>query len=189
MQAEGVAYVMRMALSPITTPDLEGPRYTVLRKRRDYEVRRYEPYLIAEVAMPPGASPAAGGPCCWRHPVTDIDFPLSNLPHEPCVHAAGTGFNDLAGYIFGGNNSRQSMEMTTPVLTTAGQGAVEPKMAFVMESQYTLDSLPVPRDSKVDLRQVEGGKVLAAGTFSGLPLDFEVMLLCSHTSAVVFDIV
>jgi hypothetical protein len=60
MQVEGIAHVMRMALSPLTTPNLEGPRYTVLQKRGDYEVRRYEPYLIAEVSMPAGSSPAAG---------------------------------------------------------------------------------------------------------------------------------
>ncbi len=86
---------------------------------------------------------------------------------------AGTGFNDLAGYIFGGNSQSKSMEMTTPVLTTAGQAGREAKMAFVMESKYDLESLPVPRDSRVERRRVEGGKLLAAGTFSGLPLDFE----------------
>jgi SOUL heme-binding protein len=39
------------------------------------QIRRYEPYMVAEVDMPQDAGPAAG-----------------------------EGFNDLAGYIFGGNN-------------------------------------------------------------------------------------
>jgi SOUL heme-binding protein len=39
------------------------------------QIRRYEPYMVAEVDMPRAAGPAAG-----------------------------EGFNDLAGYIFGGNN-------------------------------------------------------------------------------------
>ena len=63
---------------------------------------------------------------------------------------AGTGFNELANFIFGGNDKKQSMEMTTPVLTTAGQqGEGSNRMAFVMETKYTsLESLPVPRDSR-----------------------------------------
>jgi len=42
------------------------------------------------------------------------------------------------------------MEMTTPVLTTAGQqGESSNRMAFVMENKYTsLESLPTPRDSR-----------------------------------------
>jgi SOUL heme-binding protein len=40
-------------------------------------VRRYRPFLVAEVRMGAGAGPASGA-----------------------------GFNDLAGYIFGGNNRR-----------------------------------------------------------------------------------
>lgn len=61
------------------------------------------------------------------------------------------------------------------VLSTAGQaGPAANKMAFVMESQYDLDNLPVPRDSRVERKQIEAGKVFAAWTFSGLPLDFEV---------------
>lgn len=66
-----------------------------------------------------------------------------------CEHA-GTGFNELANFIFGGNDRKQSMEMTTPVLTTAGQqGEGSNRMAFVMETKYTtLESLPVPRNSR-----------------------------------------
>ena len=58
-----------------TTPDLEQPRYTVLRKAPEYEVRKYEGYMVAETSMPAGSRAAAGD-----------------------------GFNDLAGYIFGGND-------------------------------------------------------------------------------------
>lgn len=57
------------------TPDLDTPPYTVLKKTKEYEIRRYESYLVAETSMPAGARPAGGD-----------------------------GFNDLAGYIFGGND-------------------------------------------------------------------------------------
>ena len=52
------------------------------------------------------------------------------------------------------------------VVTTAGQsGPGSNRMAFVMESEYDLASLPVPRDSRVERRQVKAGKVFAAWSF------------------------
>lgn len=56
------------------TPSLDSPQYVVLKKTKEYEIRQYSPYLVAETSMP-GARPAGGD-----------------------------GFNDLAGYIFGGNS-------------------------------------------------------------------------------------
>ena len=78
------------------------------------------------------------------------------------------------------------------VLTTAGQsGPGSNRMAFVMESDYDLASLPVPRDSRIERRQIEAGKVFAVWSFSGLPLDFEVIALgvfarCLCHSQVIF---
>ena len=60
----------------------------------------------------------------------------------------GQGFNDLAGYIFGGNAGGQRMEMTTPVITTAGQPGAA--MRFPMERKLGTDAtlLPTPNDSR-----------------------------------------
>ena len=60
----------------------------------------------------------------------------------------GQGFNDLAGYIFGGNAGGQRMEMTTPVITTAGQPGAA--MRFPMERKLGDDAtlLPTPNDSR-----------------------------------------
>jgi hypothetical protein len=38
------------------TPDLETPAYTVLKATRGYELRRYQPFIVAETAMPRGSS-------------------------------------------------------------------------------------------------------------------------------------
>ncbi len=43
------------------TPDLEQPSYDVLQRRASYEIRRYEPFLVAQAAMPPGAGAAGDG--------------------------------------------------------------------------------------------------------------------------------
>ena len=57
-----------------TSPRLESPKYVVWKKTKEYEIRRYSSFLAAEVSMPSDAKPASG-----------------------------EGFNELAGYIFGGN--------------------------------------------------------------------------------------
>ncbi len=82
-QIEGVQQIMKMALNPMQTPNLDTPKYTVLKKMADYEIRRYERFTTAEVSMPSESSPASG-----------------------------SGFNDLAGYIFGGNREKVQATMT-----------------------------------------------------------------------------
>ncbi len=94
--------------------------------------------------------------------------------------AAGKGFRVLASYIFGGNKSRKSIEMTAPV----SQVPVSEKIAmtapvtqteigaswvvrFTMPKGYSLETLPVPDDPKVKLRTVAPAR-LAVLTFSGL---------------------
>ncbi|KAK9832958.1 hypothetical protein WJX74_002802 [Apatococcus lobatus] len=144
---EGLAHVLRQLGNYKATPDLEGPRYKVLRSTKEYEIRKYDSYMVAETAMPMSSGPAEG-----------------------------SGFQDLANYIFGGNDRQESMEMTSPVINTINtDGSTQPQMQFPMEAKYgqSLEALPNPSDGRVRRRLQEGGLV-AATTFSGLPLDFEV---------------
>ena len=102
--------------------------------------------------------------------------------------AANQGFRLLAGYIFGGNKRRQTIAMTAPV----AQQAASEKIAmtapvaqmqtstgawvvrFTMPSAYTLQTLPVPDDARVELRNIEPAR-FAVLRFSGLaqPADVE----------------
>jgi len=75
LQIEGVAHVIKQLTDLQQTPNLDSPHYIVLKKTKEYEVRQYSPYLVAETSMPSGTRPAGGD-----------------------------GFNNLAGYIFGGNS-------------------------------------------------------------------------------------
>ena len=95
--------------------------------------------------------------------------------------AASQGFRLLAGYIFGGNKRRQSIAMTAPVAqqaasekiamtapvaqtqTTTGTWVVR----FTMPSAYTLQTLPVPDDARVELRNIDPAR-FAVLRFSGL---------------------
>ena len=93
--------------------------------------------------------------------------------YEPVVQAvtvmasdreSSSGFRRLAGFIFGGNNTGESIAMTAPVQETLS--AENPEMAFTMPSSYSLNSLPTPRDAQVKLVSVPQ-RTVATIAFSG----------------------
>lgn len=133
---------------------IEEPQYEVVVANDDYEIRSYEPYILAE---------------------TEISGDFDQ---------AGNGaFRVLAGYIFGNNRSArpsveiversgpvdsERMAMTAPVFSTAPNSASTDKhvFSFVMPARYSLDALPVPLDSRVSIRRVSG-RVVAVRRYSG----------------------
>ncbi|KAJ9538753.1 hypothetical protein OSB04_031486 [Centaurea solstitialis] len=121
------------------TPDLETPKYQILKRAATYEVRKYNPFTIVE---------------------TQSD-----------KLAGSTGFNDVAGYIFGKNSREEKIAMTTPVFTQA----FDPEMSkmsiqIVLPSDKDIKSLPDPNKEAVGLRTVEGG-FAAVLKFSGKPTE------------------
>jgi len=129
---------------------IESPKYEVLQKESDFEVRKYAPYIVAET-------------------VVDSEF----------NSASNVGFRRLAGYIFGGNTSKQKIAMTAPVgiekksekiEMTAPVGLEQRNGKFVVTfsipSEYTLESLPIPNDKAVILKSI-GARTIAAIGFSG----------------------
>jgi hypothetical protein len=130
---------------------IEEPAYEVLLETRYYEVRRYQPYIVAEVDV-------------------DDDF----------KRAGNSAFRVLAGYIFGDNEPQQKMEMTAPVesregvrmnmtapvTSQAGTGAGRYTYAFVMERKYTMDTLPEPTNPDIRLVQ-RPERVMAVHRYSG----------------------
>lgn len=95
--------------------------------------------------------------------------------------AVNAGFRLLAGYIFGGNTRRQSIAMTAPVIQTVPPSEAiamtapviqigEPGswvVRFVMPSGYTLETLPIPNDPQVELKELPAAR-FAVVRFSGL---------------------
>lgn len=128
--------------------------YTVERTLESgVEIRRYDATVIAETVIDAGSYAEAGN----------------------------EGFRRLAGYIFGGNQGEKKIAMTAPVAMAADSGqkiamtapvAAERdssggwRIAFYMPAQFTLETLPVPLDSRVTLRSVPG-RWVAALRFSG----------------------
>jgi len=131
---------------------IEQPRYAVTLKDGDYEVRRYEPYIVAEVVVTGDQG-----------------------------QAVQQGFRKLAGYIFGGNAGSQKIAMTAPVaqkpagekiamtspVTQAPNGKGSWTVQFMMPPSYTLQSLPKPNDTDIRFR-VEPAREMAVLRFSGV---------------------
>lgn len=78
-----------------------------------------------------------------------------------------SGFNTLAGYIFGKNQLNETMAMTTPVISQSlADGSVR-KMSFIMPSRFwdngSQSAPPKPVDNKVVI-ETKGGGVLEKTT-------------------------
>lgn len=155
-QALGLFSVATLSLLGVTgeAMAIEEPKYTVIEKSGDIEIRRYQERLVAEVEIT-GAFEEAGS----------------------------LGFRPLADFIFGNNVPAEKIAMTSPVtqqnkqerdghkiamtapVTQAPQGGAY-LVQFTMPSQYTLKTLPTPRDRRVKLR-VLPAQTVAAIRYSG----------------------
>ena len=132
---------------------IEEPAFDVLHATDDYEIRRYAPYIVAEV---------------------DVEGEAKK--------AGGDAFRILAGYIFGKNEPGTKMSMTAPVTSQpAGErmqmtapvisdapdsGRDSYTFAFVMESRYSMETLPKPTDPRIRLVE-KPAQVMAARRYSG----------------------
>jgi hypothetical protein len=130
---------------------IEQPRYAVLQRDGNFELRRYEPYIVAEIEV-------------------SASF----------EEAGNVAFRPLAAYIFGENRGSEKMEMTAPVTqtprgekigmtapviqSTAASGVY--MVSFVMPSRYTMATLPLPMDERIHFREVPS-TLAAAWTYRG----------------------
>ena len=139
---------------------IEEPAYTVVREGPGFELRRYQPQLLAE---------------------TDVRGRFDQ--------AGGKAFRILADYIFGNNQAAEKIAMTAPVsqrpataddqdrgtriemtapvtqrAKNAQTGAFV--VSFVMPARFTLDTVPRPNDARVRLRE-EPARLMAALRYSG----------------------
>ena len=117
--------------------NVEKPDYKVIQSEQNIEIRQYEPMIIAEV---------------------EVDGKREDAIRD--------GFRLLADYIFGNNTVQQVISMTAPVQQKENQkiAMTAPvqqqsmgkswRMSFVMPSKYKLDSLPVPNNNRVRLKEI-----------------------------------
>ena len=129
---------------------IEEAKYTILLKERSFEVRQYVPHIVAE---------------------TFVDGDMES--------AGNKAFSPLFQYISGNNGSRDKIAMTAPVgmraasekismtsPVTQQQDSGRWAVSFMMPSSYSLETLPVPTDSRVALRKMPE-RTMAAIRYSG----------------------
>jgi hypothetical protein len=134
---------------------IEEPTYTLVSSTEEYEIRRYDSYIVAEI---------------------DVDGSMSQT--------GGTAFRALAGYIFGKNTASEKMNMTAPVETRQTEDGERMQMtapvesrpaegmperqtyAFVMERKYTMETLPRPVDPRIRL-VIRPERVMAVRKYTG----------------------
>lgn len=104
----------------------EMPPYSVERADGAFEIRQYEPHLVAEVTVAGDRSTAIN-----------------------------RGFRVLAGYIFGGNATGEKVAMTVPVTQSPRDGETW-TVRFMMPSGWSAERLPKPQDDRIRFVTTEG---------------------------------
>ncbi len=148
--------IIWVGYSYLSVRGIEHPQYTVLKKHRGYEIREYDAYLAAEV---------------------DVEGTQKE--------SLSRGFKLLFDYISGSNEKQVSIKMTAPVLQQGEEKSERIAMtapvmqeqreesfvvSFMMPSNYTFDTLPVPKGQEVKIVQREKKKA-AVLRFAGYATD------------------
>jgi hypothetical protein len=135
---------------------IEEPKYTLIEKNDAFEIRKYAPYLVAQ---------------------TEVTGTFDEMGNK--------AFRILFKYISGENQKRSKIKMTAPVIkeSTENNGLkiqmtapviqeidkINPKSAtfsFVMPQSFTLATLPIPLDDRINLKEIPA-KTVAVLKYSG----------------------
>lgn len=144
----GTAFALGLVRWQLDGRFSEEPEHETEDRIGDLEVRRYAPVVVAETTV-------AGA---------DWD------------EAQSSGFRQLADYISGKNSARAHIDLTPPVHTATSHASSGEKIAmtapvgvaeragghtvtFFMPAGRTLESLPVPLDSRIQLRELPARRV------------------------------
>ena len=145
-----IIFISPIFLCSCATVGIEKAKYKVIEKEGKFEVRQYQPQIVAET-------------------IVESDFD----------EAGNIAFRRLFNYISGENRKKESIKMTAPVnhktspekiamTAPVNQQKAEGKysVSFLMPSKYTMETLPEPLDSNVRLREIPARKI-AAIRYSG----------------------
>lgn len=138
--------------APLPAAAIEEPAFQLVQQDGSFELRRYAPYVVAEVTV------------------------------QGSFNEAGNqAFRLLANYIFGGNQGERKLAMTAPVLqapqpgmkmamtapvTQQTQSDGSQLVQFVLPAAITLTTAPLPTNPRVRLRE-EPARLVAVQRYSG----------------------
>ena len=143
-------FVLLLALAAAEAMAIEKAKYQVLERDQNFELRQYEPRIVAETFV-------AG------------EF----------EEVGNVGFRRLYDYINGNNLQKQNLAMTAPVTqevrsekiamtapVTQEKSQNKWRITFLMPTRYTMETLPEPQDPLIQLKE-ESGHLMAAIRYSG----------------------
>ncbi|MBR9860766.1 heme-binding protein [bacterium] len=124
------------------TNKTEQHKYTVIKDYGTFEIRKYEPAVFSYTAM----------------------------KAKSYSENSSQGFRKLANYIFGGNEKKQNIAMTSPVSMTMEDSVT---MKFKLPEGIDLKDAPKPSDPNVKFEE-EPEKKVAAISFGGWANDDKI---------------
>lgn len=130
-----VAFVIFQLFLMNSQRGIEKYPYSVVKDYDKFEVRKYEASLFTSVK-------------------------LSTDNYES---GSSRGFSILAGYIFGGNDKKQKIAMTSPVAMSMEDSM---EMMFLVPKEYNKTDLPKPNQSQIEFKEMPE-KVVASISFGG----------------------
>jgi hypothetical protein len=140
--------LLALLASPLAMA-LEEPAHQVIEQDGDFELRQYAAYLVAETRV-------------------EASF----------TEAGNAAFRRLFRYIGGDNAAQEKIAMTAPVTQEKGEKIAMTvpvtqvadgdsyRVAFIVPSKYTAQTVPVPTDPRVAIREVPAQRV-AVWRYSG----------------------
>lgn len=157
------SFLLFLLFNASVTMAIEEPSYTVIAEVDGVEYRQYAPYLLAETLIE-GESDRND--------------------------AANEGFSRLFKYISGANSVQSKIAMTAPVQQTPSRkiAMTAPvqetptaegwKIAFVVPNEFSMDTVPLPTNPAISIREVPGD-IVAVIQYSGRWTDKN---LATHSS-------
>jgi len=139
-----IAALIPLVMIAIALLSLPEPDFEVVAKDNGVELRRYQPFNVAQV---------------------QVSAAFEN--------ASAQAFEPLVGYIQGGNSGGRNLPMMAPVNqqllddTTSSQSTLSDWIVqFVMPKEYPMSYLPAPADERVSLERIPG-RLMAARRYRG----------------------
>ena len=117
---------------------LEQPKYKVVRKENDIEVRSYDKILMSSVKV-----------------------------YGDQYNALRNGFQPLVRYIGAKERVSEKISMTAPVIQTTNDETANWTVSFAMPSKYNIDNLPKPTNDDIYFEEIQPS-LAAVIRFSGV---------------------
>ena len=117
---------------------LEQPKYIVVRKENDIEIRKYDKILTSSVKV-----------------------------YGNQYNSLRKGFQPLVRYIGAKERDSEKISMTAPVIQTTNDESENWTVSFAMPSKYNIDNLPKPANDEIYFEEIQPS-LAAVIRFSGV---------------------